>query len=100
MQMLVEACILCARNERHIDIIKQWFDTGLVSDMDGNTLEGVEISTKHRHSLVRRIYTSRLISLEDKQKCLSQLEAIDTTDWMDKTRYFCRSAIPEVEVKR
>lgn len=50
--------------------------------------------------MVRRIFTSTLIPIEEKQKYLAKLEEIDTTDWMDKTRFFCRAAVPDAHVKR
>ena len=34
---------------------------------DGNPIQGVEISTKHKHSMVRRVYTSFTVPLEEKE---------------------------------
>lgn len=98
--MLVESILLSARTEKHLELLRQWYESGKITDLDGKVIEGIELSTKHKHSMVRRLFTSRDIPLEDKQKYLKQLEEIDTTDWTDKTKHYCKSAIPDIEVKR
>ena len=51
--------------------------------------QDIEISMKHRHLMIRRIYSSFLISIEEKEEMLAKLESEDKSDWMDKTRYYC-----------
>ena len=60
----------------------------------------MKLSTKHKHNIVRRIHTSKDISSEQKQEALNQLSEIDSSDWLEKTSYFSRAAIPSIERKR
>lgn len=43
-------------------IVHQWFLQNKVLDLEGNEIEGMKLSTKHKHNIVRRIHTSREIS--------------------------------------
>ena len=69
-------------------------------DLDGEVIEGYQLSIKHKHSLVRKLHTSREISEEDKKKALQELSEMDKSDWLEKTSYFSRAALPDLATKR
>lgn len=71
--------------DEHIDIVRQWYETGKVTDLHGNVIEGLTISSKHKQSLIRRIFSSFTIPQEDKDRLLAQLIAEDSSDWTQKT---------------
>jgi len=62
--LLLECAILSARNEDHIKLVYQWLVDGEVKSLSERVLEGVKISTKHKHLMVKRIYTSTELTLE------------------------------------
>ena len=90
----MEAIFTSARNDEDIDILVNWYNTGFVHDINGNKLEDIEVSKKHKHSLMQRIWSSVKIPLEDKQKLLSSLEKVDSSDWMVNTKKVCEAAHP------
>jgi hypothetical protein len=98
--LLLECAINSAKNEDHIIMLYKWITTGIVTDLKGVAIEGLEISTRHRHLMTRRIYSGTSIDEDKKKQLLVDLAEIDQSDWMDKTRYFCQAAIPYQEVKQ
>lgn len=50
--------------------------------------------------MVKRIFSSKEISAEEKQTAMEQLEAIDKSDLLGRTKKFCEAAIPTVDNKR
>ena len=68
--MIVECAINAAKIEKHIDIVKEWFTSGKISDLTGRVLENVDVSNKHKHLMIRRIYSSFTIPLEEKERLL------------------------------
>ena len=90
----MEAVFNSARNDEDIDILVKWFNTGFVHDLKGNKLEDVEISKKHKFSLMERIWSSEKIPFEEKKQLLASLEKIDSSDWIVNTKKVCEAAHP------
>ena len=90
--MLLDSVISYAKSEEHILLLKEWFVSGIITDTERNKIEGVTVSTKHKHNMVRRIYSSFQISLDEKEKMFEDLGEIDKSDWYEKTRAFCKAA--------
>jgi hypothetical protein len=65
--LLLDCVILFAKKEEHIVLVRKWYLSGKVTNLAGEEIVGLQISTKHKHSMVRRIFSSRLISREEKQ---------------------------------
>ena len=97
--LLLESTINFAKTDLDIDVVNKWYQNDVVSDLAGNELRDVEISNKHRHSMVRRIYSSETIPEQVKKDALEKLAEKDSSDWMDKTRYYCKAAVPTKENK-
>ena len=64
--LLLECAISSAKTEEHLKLIHSWADTSLVTDLKGDPIEDFVLSIKHKHFIVRRIYTSVEIQLEEK----------------------------------
>lgn len=84
-----------AKSDEHIDMLVNWYQTGFVHDITGNKLENIEVSKKHKHSIMQRIWSSQSITLDAKKEFLASLEKIDNSDWMVNTKMLCHSAHPE-----
>ncbi len=67
--------------------------------MQKEELKDVELSMKHKHLMVRRVYSSFTIPLEEKKEFLEKIASEDTSDWTEKTRYYCQAAHPTLEIK-
>ena len=82
----MDTLISSAKEESDIEMLINWFKTGFVHDIQGNKLEAVEVSKKHKHELVKRIWSSGKQTLEVKEAILNDLKKIDNSDWMDNTQ--------------
>jgi len=83
-----------ARSEKHIKVLKEWFEGGYVFNSKGEKLTDVELSLKHKHTIMERIWSSFEISLDEKERLLSILESQDKSDWIENTKKCCKSAHP------
>jgi len=93
--MTVEYLLGNARNDDHINMIVQWFKNGVISNTKGELLDKVEISKKHKHTMMERIWSSLKIELKEKEALLAELEKIDPEgDWLSNTKRFCEAAHP------
>jgi hypothetical protein len=59
----------------------------------------VEVSLKHKHSIIQKIFASEEIPLSEKEALMSELEKLDKSDWLDNTKRVCESSIPENKEK-
>ena len=75
--LLFDAMITSARND-DIKLIKTWFEKGEVTNRKGNKID-MEISLKHKHSVVCRIWSALDIPLAEKEACMASLEKLDTS---------------------
>ena len=72
-----------------------WFRDGFIADLEGKKLESVEITKKHKHTMIKRIWTSKVQTLENKTELLDELKKIDGSgDWIESTMKFCDAAHP------
>ncbi len=62
--------------------------------MNNKGIPGIEFSNKHKHLMMRRIYSSFAISQERKDRLLEKLTEEDKSDWSEKTKAFCLAAVP------
>jgi hypothetical protein len=92
--LLIECAINSARTDDSINHVRKWLESGEITDLNGIVLPGLSLSSKHKQSLVRRIYSSETIPLEEKERFLQKLEAEDSSDWTEKTKHYCKAAIP------
>lgn len=92
--VLTDSMLSSARNEDHYQLLVQWFKTGHLTDTAGTQLEGVEVSLKHKHAMMERIWSSETIPLETKNELMNQLAELDKSDWLDNTKTYCEAAHP------
>jgi len=98
--LLYDCVIKFAKEEKHIKIIHKWYVDNQITDLSGEAIEGLpEFSNKHLHFMLRQIYQSFEIPLEEKQKLLESLEQKDSTDWMEKSKAYCAVAHPTIDTK-
>jgi hypothetical protein len=97
--LVLDAVLTSARCEEHYKLIKVWLETGFIHDLEGNKIEGMEVSKKHKHSILQRLYSSDEIPIEEKEKLMSNLASIDNSDWLDNTKKVCESSLPENKEK-
>lgn len=92
---LVLASLLSScRSEDHFAMLVQWFKDGFITNSSGKKLEDVEVSLKHKHAIVQRIWAAEKIPLEQKQEVLAELTKMDKSDWLDDTNKLCESSHP------
>jgi hypothetical protein len=60
----------------------------------------VSISTKHKHLMLRRIYSSFKIPQVEKEAMMQKLEETEKDDRMEETKYYCRAALPTRDDKQ
>lgn len=72
----------------------------VVTDDSGDKIKGLEVSTRQKHAMVKRIYSSRDIPMEIKLQSMTKLEDCDKSDLLGRTKKFCEAALPTAENKR
>ena len=92
--VVLEAMLSSARNEDHIQLVKKWFKDGYVTNSAGKKLEDVEVSLKHKHTIMERIWSSEKIPLSEKEALMEDLKALDKSDWLDNTQKVCEASHP------
>ena len=100
MQLLLESLISFASSEQQVKLIYKWFVTGKATDAQDRQIEGITINTKLRHTLIRKIYGSEHIPIQQKKELFVQLAKIDTSDMLGRTEKFCQAADPNPDSKR
>lgn len=56
-QLLIESIKSFSSTKEQYTLLASWFTTGKASDFQGKDL-GVELTTMHRHKLLKSIYTT------------------------------------------
>lgn len=97
--VVLEAMLSSARNEDHIQLVKKWFKDGFVTNSAGKKLEDVEVSLKHKHTIMERIWSSDKIPLSEKEALMEELKALDKSDWLDNTQKVCEASHPANKAK-
>jgi hypothetical protein len=92
--LVLTALLSSCRNEDHFEMLAKWFKDGFITNSSGKKLEDVEVSLKHKHTIVQRIWAAEKIPLEQKQEVLAELTKMDKSDWLDDTNKVCESAHP------
>mmetsp|Transcript_33619 Transcript_33619/g.51814 ORF Transcript_33619/g.51814 Transcript_33619/m.51814 type:complete len:334 (+) Transcript_33619:1840-2841(+) len=94
-QLLVfDSALTSARNEDHYKLLVDWFEKGEVTTTKGKKIEGFELMLKQKHTLVKRIWSSKDVPLAKKESVLAELEKVDKSDWMEHTKKNCKGANP------
>ena len=73
--------------------------TGKVTDVAGNDIQGCDINTKLRHTMVRKLFATTCITSEQKKECFAQLAKIDQSDMIGRTEVYCQAASPDKQSK-
>jgi hypothetical protein len=92
--LVLTALLSSCRSEDHFKMLVQWFKDGFITNSSGKKLEDVEVSLKHKHTIVQRIWAAEKIPLEQKQEVLAELTKMDKSDWLDDTNKLCESSHP------
>ena len=69
--LVLESLLGSAINEDHIELLIKWFESGTVTNSEGALLEDVQISLKHKHSIMQRIWGSEEVDLERKNSLMA-----------------------------
>ena len=67
---------------------------------DGCPVEGLEITVRQKHSMLKRIYSSKEIPLELKLQAMAKLEGFDKSDLLGRTKKYCEAALPTADNKK
>ena len=90
--LVVEHLLSSVRNEDHYKLVIKWFEEGAVSTTMGEQIEGIKLSNKHKHEIMKIVWSSVEIPLIKKEQLMADLEASDTSDWLENTKRFCTAA--------
>lgn len=58
-------------------MILKWFETGQIVDKRDREIQGTQVNVKVRHTMVRKIFTSKLIESDKKKHCFEKLAELD-----------------------
>jgi hypothetical protein len=93
--LLLDSLIGSAISEDHIVMLINWFNTGFVHNLNNQKLDFLELSKKHKHELVKRIWSSKTQTLDVKQQLLDELIKLDGSgDWISATKLYVKAAHP------
>jgi len=92
IQMVLGVLLESAKKELDIRMLLKWFNDGHVFNSLGERLDDIQITIAHRHTMVKRIWSSLSITLFTKECVLKLLKELDKTDRYDNTEYFCKAA--------
>ena len=71
-----------------------------ITDLKGQPIEGITVSTLRKHQMVKKIFTSKTINQENKKDAFSKLASIDSSDMLERTQKYCEACVPDYEQKR
>jgi hypothetical protein len=77
METLLTSAIGFSESESSAKLVYKWFVTGKVTDSAGNLIEGTDINVEVRHTMVRKIFSSKAIPGEHKKECFASLAKLD-----------------------
>ena len=101
MELLLTSAITFASTDDEMKLVHSWFKNDKVVDLEGNLVEGIQMTLQHKHSLVSKIsgWTKDDATLN---ACLDKLRQDDKekSDLLGRTEMFCKSARPILEEKR
>ena len=100
MEALTSNIIGFSTSKAQHDRLISWFESGQITDANGQTIQGTSINVKVRHTMIRKIFGSPHISPEKKAECWSVLANLDSSDMLGRTEKFCEAANPDPESKR
>lgn len=100
IQMIVTSVIGFAMDEAERKLLLTWFQQDAVITKDGNKVKGVSLTKKHKHAIVKKVFSAKTIPLEEKTAALDALSKIDQSDMLGRTKFFCQAAVPEIAKKR
>ena len=67
-EMLLSSAIGFASGDDQLELVHAWFLNGQISDTERKPIQGVEVSTKRKHQMVEKIFTSKKIPNEKKSE--------------------------------
>lgn len=99
-QLITRLMIDSAENDDHSKHIFRMFNENAVLNLNGDKIEGVTLTTPQKHDMVKVIYSSKALTMDEKKQSMDMLAKIDQSDKLGLTQQFCISAVPEIENKR
>ena len=98
--MLVTSVISFGMDEGERQLLLQWFQKDSIVTREGETVNIVQLTKKHKHALVKKIFSAKSITESQKLSVMEALEKFDQSDMLGKTKAFCQSAVPDIVKKR
>lgn len=93
---MIDSCEI----DEHSKLILRMFNENAVLNLNGEKIEGVTLTTPQKHDMVKTIYSSKVLTADEKKQSMDMLAKIDQSDKLGLTQQFCISAVPEIENKR
>jgi len=81
--LIFDSALISARNEAHLKLLVDWYESGKVANTKGKEIQGFTLSLKQKHSMIRRIWASATIPLEKKQALLDDISKTENSDWIE-----------------
>ncbi len=96
IQMILTSVIGFAMDEAERKLLLTWFQQDAVITKDGKKVKDVTLTKKHKHAIVKKVFSAKTIPLEEKTAALDALSKIDQSDMLGRTKFFCQAAVPEI----
>lgn len=77
----------------------KWLEAGYIQDRSGKNLETSKLNWSMKESIIKAIYEKPQISLETKQKLLTQVIGDEKSDLAENLRLACEARIPSKDSK-
>ena len=99
LELVFTSVLGFAGSESSEKLVYKWLMVGDISDADGKKLEGVEVTLKQKHAMVKNIFASKTIDKDSKKAAFEKLKSLDSSDLLGRTQKYCESAVPDIEEK-
>lgn len=99
-QLITRLMIDSAEIDEHSKHIFRMYNENAVMNFKGEKIEGVTLTTPQKHDMVKVIYSSKVLTMDEKKESMEKLAKIDQSDKLGLTQQFCISAVPDIESKR
>lgn len=100
--MLLSTFISSCYNMKYMGMLVNMFNGKDITDDKGNKVldaGAIEVSSKHKHEMMKAIWSSKDLYLDVKKSLMKKLEESDKSDWMENTKAYCNAALPETKVE-
>jgi hypothetical protein len=83
----------------HLKLAQQWLESGIVFANIQNKIELFKLGTKHKHSILKKVFEEPSISIAEKEALLAKVIGDDKSDIAENTKETCFAFIPTAENK-